>query len=154
MVEFSFRALPLAPNPYFQSKTDAEAYAQQLLELNPYRIASADVQLEPDEGWVIVLVPALCDLSDLHGVAEVVSPGRKKVINRLRRYNLKPKAQSNKSHSNKSSTPRGGVSKRVWELAVELGGDRGKVIEAAVAEGINRGTAATQFSKWRKEHGK
>lgn len=48
---------------------------------------------------------------------------------------------------------------RVWEIAdamsAEIGAPapRKKVLEAAMAEGLNVATAATQYGRWRKYHG-
>jgi hypothetical protein len=42
--------------------------------------------------------------------------------------------------------------KLVHRLCNELKGNREKVIEAAVAQGVNLNTAKTQFYRWRKEN--
>lgn len=56
--------------------------------------------------------------------------------------------------------PKAGTSTgRVWEIVEQLKGrkadvpKRAEVIEAAVAEGINPSTAATQYGRWRQFHG-
>jgi len=48
---------------------------------------------------------------------------------------------------------------RIWEIADELSAQLGhpvprrKVLEAAINEGMNPATAATQYGRWRKYHG-
>lgn len=53
--------------------------------------------------------------------------------------------------------PSGGVTKRVWDIADQVVGQvgtpkdlRDQIISVCVEQGINRATAATQYSKWRK----
>jgi len=56
---------------YYEKKPLAEEAAAQLLAAHPDRIASTKCELEPYNGWVVVLVPKFQDLSDLAEVAEI-----------------------------------------------------------------------------------
>ena len=66
-----------------------------------------------------------------------------------------PQEQANGVTRPKDSTSTG----RVWAIVEEMKGRkkdvpaRKDVIEAAVAEGINQSTAATQYGRWRQFHG-
>lgn len=71
-----------------------------------------------------------------------------------------PPAIVPKDNANGVTRPKAGsLTARVWEICDEQSkiagspAERAKVIEQAVAEGINAATAATQHGKWRKYHG-
>lgn len=62
----------------------------------------------------------------------------------------KAKAKAKPSEAPKKS----GVSKRVWDIADEMSSTgsiptRSEVMTKAIAEGINKATAGTQYSRWR-----
>lgn len=70
------------------------------------------------------------------------------------------KAQARKSVSqNGVSRPMSGKTLQLWEIADSLSAakqapaERKEVIDAAIAAGIESGTANTQFGRWRKFHG-
>lgn len=131
---------------YFQSKAEAQDYADAVAD-DP-RIATVKVELEPYNGWVAVLFPALQVLDDLekqgyeidrHG-KRTKDPNKKKS-----RFKTEPAV---------AGAPRkAGATARVWQIADAVsaaGGDRKAIVEACVAEGINASTAATQYSRWKR----
>ena len=70
------------------------------------------------------------------------------------------KAQARKSVSqNGVARPMSGKTLQLWEIADSLSAqkkapaERKEVIDAAIAAGIEPGTANTQFGRWRKFHG-
>lgn len=66
-----------------------------------------------------------------------------------------PKDEKNGIVRPKAGTKTG----RVWEIADKLSADSGEpvarkaVLDAAMAEGINAATAATQYGRWRRYYG-
>lgn len=71
-----------------------------------------------------------------------------------------PAATATKDIQNGVTRPKPGtISGRIWEITDSLSAQEGfpvarkKVLEAAMAEGINAATAATQYGRWRKYHG-
>lgn len=74
-----------------------------------------------------------------------------------------PKAAAKPSSGEAIERPRQGVTKRIWEIADGLFAVTGsignlkefrkQVIARASAEGVNEGTAATQFGKWKASKG-
>jgi hypothetical protein len=146
--------LPEAATFYLPNREAAQARVE-LLRADP-RIADTAIQLEPDNGWVVVLIPAPADLSDLVGVAEI-QDGRKNPTPVGKRRAVSPKPAPDKplkaqaAGEGQAQAPSKGVTARVWEIAAGIpSGDRAKIIAACVAEGINASTAATQYSKWKK----
>ena len=158
--------VPVVEGPYFlPSKEAAQARAAQLRR-DP-RVRDTLVQMEAYNGWVVVVYPAFCDLSDLVGIAEVQDgqkrqiPGGKALPDRL------PTAPDNGGKAGRAgdgkaqggAAPTKGVTARVWEIAAEVtaakGGmiDRAAIVNACKAVGINEATAATQYSKWKKAKG-
>lgn len=64
-------------HPYFTSKPDAIALANKMAE-DP-RISYTSVEMEPYNGWTVIVVPRLVDVSDLHADVEVRSPAGHRV---------------------------------------------------------------------------
>lgn len=115
-------------------------------------------ELEPNNGWVIILMPKTLEvfkwpLYDLLDHVEIeVGGGRiaKKPANH-KRVEPVPKITSS------DGTPRTGATARVHAIADKIApksrDERAKIIDACVADGINKSTAATQLAKWFKKHG-
>lgn len=147
-------------NYYHPTKLEAEAVAKEL-QADP-RVSTAMVQLEPYNGWVVVLVPARHDLSDLAERAEIQDGKRRPPP--VAKVRPRPIADS-PGHGGKArpageggqgggSAPVRGATAKVWEIADGVGkADRNAIIQACVAQGINQSTAATQYSKWKKARG-
>jgi hypothetical protein len=74
-----------------------------------------------------------------------------------------PSATKTASAPSSNERPRQGVTKLVWEIAdqrlaahgtiKDIKGFRKEVIDQASAQGVNNGTAATQFGKWKASKG-
>lgn len=142
---------------YHLSKNAAlEAGAQ----FEPYWTVSAE--LVSYNGWVIVLRPRSLDvlnwpLAPLMEVAEVEFPNRlRKRPTSYKRIAQPSAPKAVREPGEPGQAPTKGATGRVWEIAdkvtAEKGGtiDRGAIIAACEAAGINPATAATQFSKWRR----
>jgi len=148
---------PEASTFYLPTRAEAQVRVDSLKD-DP-RIATTLIQLEPDNGWIVVVIPAAADLSDLAGIAEIqdgrknISPvGRKRAVSSQPAPDKPLKGQAaGEGPAQVGSAPTKGVTARVWEIAAGVpSGDRAKIIAACVAEGINASTAATQYSKWKK----
>lgn len=128
-------------------------------------VYSAIAQLEPNHGFVAVLFA-------YHNVPEAWAEGYEVRTPALEPENKTPAdwasnptgaRRAGGSAGKGTNTPGGGsapvrgATARVWAIADEVGAqsraDRGKVIDACTAEGINPSTAATQWSKYAKSKG-
>lgn len=147
-------AIPVAETFYHPNKEAAVAAAEPFRK-DP-RVAQVLVQLEPDNGWVIVLIPALADLSEYKAYAEVQDgAARAKPVGKKSRYQPRTGADSGEPGQPKgdgpATAPVKGATARVWAIADGMPtADRASIIAACVAEGINPSTAGTQYSKWKK----
>lgn len=128
------------------------------------RVREALVQFEPNNGWVVVLFPNFADLREYAGEAEIkdgiarpvkgktpIAPAHKLVEGATR-------AGDGGQDGKAIVAPSKGSTAKVWTIAdaaVAQSGavDRGAIIAACVEQGINKATAATQYSKWRKARG-
>lgn len=147
-------------NFYHRSKEAASSAANELAK-DP-RVAKTAVQFEPYNGWMVVLIPAFQDLTDLADRAEI-QDGRQRPTPTAKKRPL-PLADM-PGHAGKGrpagegaqgggEAPVRGATAKVWEIADGAGkADRNAIIEACVAQGINPSTAATQYSKWKKARG-
>ena len=61
---------------YHPSRAEAQAAADELMRTDE-RVAYAKPELEPDNGWVVVAVPEVLDITDLGGSFEVRHPAGK-----------------------------------------------------------------------------
>lgn len=140
---------------YYKSEALAQAEAQRILEADD-RLLWAKAELEPYNGWVVVVAAKprpLDDLADL-GYEVDVNGRRTRDPNKKRPTPIAAARPVGTDGAPVRSEPKvGGVSQRVWQLCRDLGGDRKQVIAAAVAEGINDKTAATQYSRWKRAEG-
>lgn len=143
---------------YFVSEQIANRAARKLQAENPERIARCEVYRHGREGWQIVIHPMPMDVDDLWPIAYSQLPnGRlaKKDPHALT-WSL-PKEESKAKPSAPGGPPSKGATARVWAIADEVTGDgavdRGAIIDACVKAGINKSTAATQYSKWKKARG-
>lgn len=147
-------------NYYHPSKEAAGEVANELAQ-DP-RVAKTAVQFEPYNGWVVVLIPALQDLSDLADRAEIqdgrrrpppVAKVRPRPIADMPGHGGRGRPAGEGGQGGGSAPVRGATAK-VWEIADGVGkADRNAIIQACVAQGINPSTAATQYSKWKKARG-
>lgn len=137
---------------YHPTREAAQAVLTGLLD-DP-RVATGAVQLEPYNGWVVVLVPKPIDISDLGHLAEIQDGQRRAPP--VDKVKPAPVAGNpGKSRDGTGAAPVKGATALVWTIAdrivKELGRvDRSAIIAACVAEGINQATAGTQYSKWKK----
>jgi hypothetical protein len=74
--------------------------------------------------------------------------------------NQTPAATATKDTQNGVTRPKADTKTgRIWEIADSLSAQEGapvaryKVLNAAMAEGLNAATASTQYGRWRKYHG-
>lgn len=148
---------------FYHPTKEAAREVEARLTVDP-RIAQTLVQFEPNNGWVVVVVPALCDLSDLKPYVEV-QDGRPNAmpIGKVRAYQPPTApdrpiqgAGQGAGPAGAAAAPSKGATARVWVIAdavtAEKGGtiDRAAIIARCEAEGINPSTAGTQYSKWKK----
>lgn len=145
---------------YHPTKPEAEAAAKEMQE-DP-RVSTATVQFEPYNGWVVVLVPARHDLSDLADRAEIQDGKRRPApVAKVRHRPIADSAghggrgrPAGEGGQGAGVAPVRGATAKVWEIADGVGkADRNAIIAACVAQGINQATAATQYSKWKKARG-
>lgn len=156
---------PEAETFYHPNKPSAQALAYKLRE--DHRVKMAEPQYEPGNGYMVVVVPHLYDLSDLAHLAEIQDgtrrpkpKGRKPWTAAAQPENRPVGARTGgspgASPGEAGKAPTKGATARVWEIAdrvtAEKGGtiDRTAIIAACTAEGINPATAGTQYSKWKK----
>lgn len=152
--------LPEASSFYHAEKAGAEAVLAELLA-DP-RVAAGAVQLQPYNGWMVVVTPGFADLSDLAGRAEVQDGKRRPGPSGKAGPALPATAPDGASGGRPGASdgtarpaPTKGATAQVWAIAdavVKQGGwTRASIIAACTAAGINPATAGTQFSKWKKE---
>jgi hypothetical protein len=149
---------------FYKNRPLAQQYANLGQQTWPDTVYSAGAQFEPNFGFVAVL-------HAYHNVPDAWAMGYEVAV---------PKAAPDKTPPDWASNPTGartgpkagtgggtapgtesapvrGATARVWAIADEVGAssraDRGKVVAACVAEGINPSTAATQWSKYAKSKG-
>lgn len=153
---------PEASSFYHVTKEGAETVMNRLLE-DP-RVAGGAVQLQPYNGWMVVVVPKLADLSDLSYLAEIQDgtrrPGPTGRLGPAMPATAPDGASGGRPGASDGSArpaPTKGATAQVWAIAdavVKQGGwTRAAIISACVTAGINPATAGTQFSKWKKERG-
>lgn len=140
---------------YHPTREAAQVVLTRLLE-DP-RVATGALQLEPYNGWVVVLVPAPADISDLAHLAEI-QDGKKRPPPVDQVKPAKVSAPAAARGDGGGAAPVKGATAMVWTIAdkvvKELGRvDRSSIINACVAQGINQATAGTQYSKWKKARG-
>lgn len=150
---------------YYHETKEAAEEAARIYE--PY--FSVRVALESYNGFVITLTPRSFEvfkfpLWDLLDKVELDLTGfnlvRIKPADRNRPAPVAAKARAStaapRADGEPASAPVKGATAKVWTIAdritAEKGGtiDRGAIIAACEAEGINPATAATQFSKWKR----
>lgn len=143
---------------YYENKSQAEAAATVYEEYWDYR-----VNLEPYNGWVITLSPKSAEVFKypLYDLAKLVDLDLGRVHCRPDDYKKpEPVAAKASSSSGGGGTPRSGATAQVHAIADKMHAeepldraDRARVIQACVDAGINKSTAATQWSKWAKKNG-
>lgn len=150
---------------YYHETKEAAEEAARIYE--PY--FHVRVALESYNGFVITLTPRSFEvfkfpLWDLLDKVELDLTGfnlvRIKPADRNRPAPVAAKARAStaapRADGEPASAPVKGATAKVWTIAdritAEKGGtiDRGAIIAACEAEGINPATAATQFSRWKK----
>lgn len=159
--QYPEQVTPEATSFYHANKAAAEVVLQRLL-LDP-RVATGAVQLEPHNGWMVVVVPNPADLSDLAGAAEI-QDGRKNPapLGKAKPKPLAtlpdgaPKRAQGVGDGSGKAPPTKGATAQVWAIADVYVNEKGRVDRAAIiglctAAGINPATAGTQYSKWKKE---
>jgi hypothetical protein len=121
------------------------------------RVALTAVQMEPYNGWVVVVVPALYLLEDLAEEVDVQDGRPRQAPAKHRPVQPRTAPSSPRSAGAAGEAPQApakGATARVWAIGDGIGkADRTAIIAACVAEGINASTAATQYSKWKKARG-
>lgn len=148
---------------YHESKAEALAAGEDFSTHFHVR-----AELEPYNGWVIVLTPLNQEflqwpLAPILKRAEIDLSGSSRLRARPEGHISAPKAASSPKSSSGSSEgaprPSGGATARVHSIADEMHketpltrADRARVIEACEAAGINKSTAATQWSKWARNN--
>ena len=147
--------------PFYHPSKEAAGEAAGRLAQDP-RVAKTAVQFEPYNGWMVVLIPALQDLTDLADRAEVqdgrqrpppVAKKRPIPLADMPGHGGKGRPAGEGAQGGGEAPVRGATAK-VWGIADEVGkADRNAIIAACVAQGINPSTAATQYSKWKKARG-
>ena len=149
---------------FFAKREQADAEAKRLLVEDP-RVAGADVQLEPDNGWIIVVIPRLMDLSDLYGKVEVRGYDGRRISPRnpnKKVYIPQPKPSSGAASGGPTPTPQGtGATAKVHQIASAIHAAnpltsrarRSEIINECIKQGVNESTAATQIAKWFKNNG-
>jgi len=148
---------------YYLTRPMAQQYANLGQQTWMDTVYSASVQLEPNHGFVAVLFA-------YHNVPDAWELGYEVRVPREEFPKPTPADWATQrpagrvtgstgggSAPNGKQAPVRGATARVWAIADEVGAssraDRGKVIEACTAEGINASTAATQWSKYAKSKG-
>lgn len=127
------------------------------------RIRHTKIELEPNNGWVIVLFSDTPhDLDELSDKFEI-RDGVKRPKPEYRVRTVEPVADKPaKREAATVGTPAKGATARVWVIAdaylAKLGRalgkeDRAEIIKQCEDAGINVATAATQYSKWKRTKG-
>lgn len=147
------KIIPEASTFYLKTKGEAQARAHDLAQ-DP-RVLTTAIQFEPDNGWVVVILPSQNDLSDLVGMASIqdgrVWAGPEGKVRKGGVGTAPVKAKQGEAAGSDRAAPSRGATARVWAIADTMPkADRATIIAACVAEGINPSTAGTQYSKWKK----
>lgn len=150
---------PTVGTPFYHKTEHAAREVAEVWATDP-RIKRYQLSMEPYNGWVIGLTPAVHDLTDYASHAEI-HDGRKRYIPADKKRPAPciptPSAGKGSTPAGEPRTPGGpplkGATAMVWAIASDIaakGGDRKAIMEACVAAGINPATAGTQYSKWKK----
>jgi len=160
---FTVGKVPGDKRRFFINKQLALGFANDAAKYRPDVVKSVSAELEPGQGWVAVLYTTGA-LPDAHDAGFEIRdqlvpfvPGKTPAD----WHNpVKVKAQrvsTGDGSSEPRAAPEKGVTAKVWVIAdrvfADKGLDRGAIIAACEAEGINTSTAATQYSKWKKAKG-
>jgi len=150
---------------YYKSR-EAAAQVAETLEADD-RVRATKLELEPYNGWVVVVFPALYHLKDLEEQGFEIDregrrtrdPERKRPVPLAQtRTPGKTASQGASEGVSEGGAPAKGVTKQVWTIAdavvAEKGGiDRAEIMARCEAAGIHKSTAATQYSKWKRARG-
>lgn len=160
--------LPEDKRHYFPSRPAAQAGVNWGQNKYAERgVYSGVVQFEPDRGFVAVLLAE-------NNIPEAWEDGFEVQTKHFVKEKTpadwatpkKPKAAASSvatgATSSTPSAPKGGTTARVWAIADAVAEEKGtgdiKALRAAIiatceAEGINKSTAGTQYSKWKRAKG-
>jgi hypothetical protein len=148
---------------YYPNKPLAQTVANRLqTKYQEQGCYSAAAQFEPNKGFMVVLYSERNIPEAWAEGAEVVQPHilptrgtdpdwakKKEKKSTVKLDGIEP--------SSAPSAPKGGVTAQVWAIADHVYGDgpldRGAIIDACLAAGINKATAGTQYSKWKRARG-
>lgn len=161
---FTVGKVPGDKRRFFINKQLALGYANDAAKYWHDVVKSVNAELEPGSGWVAVLYTTGA-LPDAHNAGLEIRdhlvpfvPGKTPAD--WHTPAKAPKAQrvsTGEGSSEPRAAPEKGVTAKVWVIAdrvfADKGLDRGAIIAACEAEGINASTAATQYSKWKKAKG-
>jgi len=143
---------------YYRNRPLARLAADSAQEHWPDDIHTVSVELEPGKGFVAV-VHAKANIPDAwqEGYEVRTNWQPEKTPSAWVGGDTSGKNETkSETASATPSAPKGGATARVWAIADELAtsrSDRGAVIAKCIEEGINKSTAATQWSKWAKAKG-
>lgn len=149
---------------YHPSRDAAQTVADEIMRTDD-RVAHARPELEPDNGWVVVVQPRVLDITDLGDRFEVRHPNGTKLshapANKVRYKPPAAKAKSSGSANGGPTRPSGGITARVHAIGDKLKAegklnsraDRKVFAGACKAEGIADGTIGVQVGKWFKNNG-
>ena len=147
-----------AENLYLPNQAVANTRAARLAQ-DP-RVRETMVQFEPDNGWLVVIWPNLADLRDLAGQAEIKDGVQRSPEGKVRVTSPDTAGGGRTSSAGgegSGKAPSKGATKKVWDIADQVYGERGldraAIMAACEAAGVNKATAGTQYSKWRKTRG-
>lgn len=148
----------------YSSKSTAERGAKRAIaKCSDALIVSGLVSEQATNGWFVTVmvdqsmgsVP-LADLEALSGFNVETDPEGSYVKVQVTKLEADAEGEqiSDETKKRARSEYGKGASKRVWAIADSMPGKARKdVIAAAVAEGINVGTAKTQYQHWKKATG-
>lgn len=134
---------------YHKSRPQAEAEAQRIQEADD-RILWAKAEMEPYNGWVVVVAARPMDLRDLEELGYEIDKNGRRSRDAAKKKPTPVAQKPGRVAGEAGVAPRGGVTARVWAICAEQGGDRAKIMAACAAEGINKATAGTQYAKWKR----
>lgn len=150
---------------YYPNRETAQAEADAIA-LADDRIAATKCELVENNGWVIVAFPKVIDITDLAARVEVRHPAGHRLTpspseKRQPSSRVQAAALAQDAGAAGVVVPRTGSTARVHVIADQLlasgafksKADRGAIIAACVAEGINPATAGTQYSRWIRAKG-
>lgn len=151
---------------YYRNRPMAQTFANRGAELYGGAIVSSGVELEPDHGFVAILYsegPLPSAWEEGYEVRDVRRPQEPEPTPgnwAQRPTGARHSAKSPPVGTSTPTAPSKGATARVWAIADELNesspltrADRAKVIDKCIEAGINKSTAATQWSKWAKAKG-